>query len=100
MIWPENWYEIDPVTAAAFEEELSRELSRGHPLHGLPLRAVGQGGNGDDILFEITDGSGRVAVAHLTWARREEPPPWPGSMIYESREAWALNEETEFPSES
>ena len=39
-------------------------------------------------VFEIADESGRVAVAHLTWGRHPETPPWPLSVVYASREAW------------
>jgi hypothetical protein len=89
MDWPEPWWAIDETTAAAFEAELQRELSPGHALYGLPMRALGQGWNGDDVLFSITDGSGRVATAHLTWRRSAEPPPWPDSAIYDNFAAWA-----------
>jgi hypothetical protein len=92
MDWPQGWYALQPGDGVGFEAELARELSPGHRLYGLALRAVGQGGNGDDILFKIADGSGRFAVAHLTWARKAEKPPWPDSALFESRDAWLASE--------
>jgi hypothetical protein len=92
MEWPEGWWAINPTIAAVFEAELARELAPGHPLFGLPVRAMGQGGNGDDVLLEVLDGSGRVASVHLTWARRAEAPPWPGSALFASRDEWLASE--------
>jgi hypothetical protein len=96
MDWPDDWWPIDAATAAAFEAELQREMSPGHPLFGLPLRAIGQGGNGDDVLFTVADGSERVAAVHLTWARAAECPPWPGSELYEGFAAWAEDAQDEW----
>lgn len=95
MEWPESWCGIKPNTAAAVEAELARELSPGHRLHGLPVRAIVLGGNGDDVLFEITDGSGQVAEVHLTW-RPERDPDWPFAEVYPGwaafRAAWAADD--------
>lgn len=92
MEWPQGWLAIRPGTEANMVAELSRELAPGHPLYGLPVRAAGLGGSGDDVLFEIADGSGRVAVAHLTWGRHPETAPWPLSVVYPSRAAWLASE--------
>lgn len=92
MEWPEPWGLIDDAaTAASFEAELGRELVPGHTLFGLPLRAIGRRCDGDDVLFAVEDGSGRVAAVHLTWRRGAESPPWPESGLHESRAAWAEN---------
>jgi len=72
---------------------LARALSTGHPLYGVLLRAVGQCGNGDDILFEIADGSRRVVVVHHAWGGQAEQPPWPDSVVYESHALWLAVEE-------
>jgi hypothetical protein len=43
----------------------------------------------DDVLFAIEDGTGRVAVVHLTWTHSPpEQPPWPGTAVYPTFEAW------------
>jgi hypothetical protein len=61
----------------------------------------GEGVEGDDALFALEDGTGRVAVVHLTWTR--SPPetlPWPGTRLYATLEAWATtamaNDHAEF----
>jgi hypothetical protein len=69
-----------------FAEQLGRETSRGHELHKVPVRLIGRG-NGDDALFELQDGTGRVAEVHLVWQGRQKPP-WPSSAIYRSLEEW------------
>ena len=90
MDWPEPWGAIDnAAVASAFESELQKELSAGHPLFGLPLRAVGRRWDCDDVLFAVDDGSERVAAVHLTWARGPEEPPWPGSALYDDFADWA-----------
>ena len=55
---------------AMARDGLRRELSAGHPLYDMPTRAVGRRQDCDDVLFSIEDGSGRVAVVHLTWTQR------------------------------
>lgn len=96
MNWPSGWHAIEPGIGLGFEAELARELSTGHPLYGVLLRAVGQCGNGDDILFEIADGSRRVVVVHLTWGGQAQQPPCPDSVVYESHALWlAFEEESE-----
>jgi hypothetical protein len=87
--WLEPWYCITdvPSQATGMERELCRELSAGHPLFGLPVRAVGRRQDCDDVLFVLDDG--RVAVVHLTWTHNPpEQPPWPGTTMYPSFEAW------------
>ena len=70
MEWVRPWQPFDlPSHVASFEAELRRELSPGHPLYGLPLRAIGRRPDRDDALFAIRDGSGRVAQVHLTWLK-------------------------------
>src|SRR5262245_39781788 len=83
MGWPEAWREVDEVTAAAFEAELRNELSLAHPLFGLPLKAVGRRWGCPEVLFEMGDGSRRVAVVRLTWSGTLEEPPYPDTTIYE-----------------
>jgi hypothetical protein len=34
------------------------------------------------VVFRLLDGSGRLAVAHLTWRRGLESLPWPFTTIY------------------
>lgn len=88
--WVEPWRPIETSSeAVALGAELGRELAPAHPLSGLPLVAVGRRGDGDDVLFAIEDGSGRVASVHLTWWAAQEILPWPTTTLYENFSAWA-----------
>jgi hypothetical protein len=92
IVWLEPWQPIaDPDLARAFEDELARELSPGHPLKGLSLTAIGQHGGTADFLFQVNDGTGRVALVHLTWSGKPEAPPWPQSMLFANFAEWAEN---------
>jgi hypothetical protein len=91
MKWLEPWRSTageDEDFHKRFARQLQLEVGPGHDLFGLPAYLIGRG-NGDDALFEISDGTGRVAVVHLTWGRTAEQPPWPITNIYPNVEAWA-----------
>jgi hypothetical protein len=93
MQWLHPWHAVGslgPHLAAAFEEVLKREVAPGHPLHGVPVEAIGKRDASDDVLFRLLDGSGRVAVVHLTWTRTPpERPPWPGTAVFAGLEEFA-----------
>ena len=92
MDWLEPWTSTEGSEAAylkTFAEQLARETSHGHELHRLAVRLIGRG-NGDDALFEILDGSGRVAEVHLDWQGKQKPP-WPSSVVYGSLAEWREN---------
>jgi len=82
----EPWEQLPPDRAAAFEAELQRELSPGHPLHGVTLAALACSHRADDVLFRLDDE--RVADVHLTLSRKTERPPWPSHDIYASLDVW------------
>jgi hypothetical protein len=63
------------------EAELSREVSRGHALHGLRTRAVARAEHCDDVAFEV-EGAG-LFVVHLTW-RPETDPRWPHAILVDA----------------
>jgi hypothetical protein len=87
--WLEPWRPIeDPDLGKVYEDELARELAANHQLAGLPLKAIGQHTRVDDFLFRVDDGSGRLALARLTWAGKRETPPFPKSMIFASVQDW------------
>jgi hypothetical protein len=91
MAWLDPWYPIsgDPAHTTGLEKELLRELSPGHILYRVPVRALALRQDCDDVLFALEDGSGRVAVVHLTWKQSgPEHPPWPGTSLYPSLEQW------------
>ncbi|MGK5639196.1 hypothetical protein ACSNOK_12950 [Streptomyces sp. URMC 126] len=73
---PAPWW-VPEGGMRAFERELRRELSPGHPLHGAEVVAVAVCEGCDDVLFEVANGPFPWAVVHLTWTGREERAPWP-----------------------
>ena len=86
MMWLEPWVDLasrGPDRAGAFERELDRELAPGHVLYGVPVAAIGKRDGTDEVLFRLLDGSGRVAVVHLTWTQSPpDRPPWPVAEVY------------------
>ena len=75
------WDVIDELRwAEGLENELQKELSPEHKLYGKKATAIATRCDNDDVLFAFDDGS--LAVVHLTWAKREETPPWPGHWPY------------------
>jgi hypothetical protein len=95
--WPYPFSAIeDPEQQAAFEAELKRELKPGHPLFGVLVGAVGWNCGQDDVLFELRDGSGRVAQVHLTWAGERETPPWPGTLLFDNFADWVEGVKEEY----
>jgi len=92
MTWPAPWHSIEaePGSIVSMNRQLQRELSAGHPLHGLPVRAIGGRQDCDDVLFALDDNTGRVAVVHLTWAKSPQGFPWPATDVFDSFAAWAV----------
>jgi hypothetical protein len=89
--WLEPWYSIEgnPAQVEAMGQELRRELGQGHALFGIPVRAIARRGDCDDVLFRLLDGTGHVAVVHLTWTYRPpEEPPWPTTALFPTFDAW------------
>jgi hypothetical protein len=89
--WLDPWWptaDKNDLFHDTFRAQLEREVGPGHPLFGLPTRLLARG-DGDDALFALLDGTGRVASVHLTWSSRQERPPWPATAVYPSLEAWA-----------
>lgn len=93
--WPAHWHSVadDRGQVAGMERELSRELSAGHPLYGVPVCTLARRQDCDDVLFALNDGTGRVAAVHLTWTQTvPEPPPWPRTVLYSDLHAWLADE--------
>jgi hypothetical protein len=78
MEYREPWYgSSDPSLVA----ESMRKISPGHVLCGIPLRALARRRDTDDVLFELQDGSGRLAKVRLSW-RRASDPTWPATTTF------------------
>jgi hypothetical protein len=93
--WPEGWSAVDDdAHTAELDAELKREVSRGHELHGLDLRALGRRDKTDDVLFAFL-GSDEVAVVHLTY-RKNDRPPWPSTTRYSTYAEFVANEPEDF----
>src|SRR5713226_9639112 len=93
MEWLVPWYSIadDSDEAAYMDRELCRELVEGHPLYGLAVRTLGRRQDCDDVLFSLEDGTGRIAVVHLSWTRNPpDPLPCPHTRIYRNFETWVI----------
>jgi hypothetical protein len=92
MEWLLPWHPVadNAAQVAGIERELQRELSTGHPLFGLAVKSLARRQDCDDVLFALEDGTGRVAVVHLTWTQSPpERPPWPRTTLFPSFENWA-----------
>jgi hypothetical protein len=78
---------MDEQFKESWRRQLEIEVPPEHVLYGVSVKLLARG-NGDDALFEILDGTGRVADVHLTWSRSQERLPWPGTDIYASLQEW------------
>lgn len=93
MTWLEPWYPIvdDVPQVTAMARQLNAELSRGHALHSVPVRALARRGDCDDVLFAIEDGTRRVAVVHLTWSTSAQPAGFPTTTFFANLDAWRVD---------
>jgi hypothetical protein len=85
------WHSVldDAAQVAGMSLQLRREVASGHPLFGLLVKTLARRQDCDDVLFAIEDGSGRVAVVHLTWTQSPpERPPYPWTVFYPNLAAW------------
>lgn len=67
--------------------ELKREAVKGHELHDVRVKALAKRRDTDDVLFELQDGTSRVAVVHLTW-KTETNTAWPRVSMFQSISSW------------
>jgi hypothetical protein len=87
--WLEPWWSTEDAKESylrTFSEQLARETASGHQLYQVPVRLIGRG-NGDDALFALEDGSGRVAQVHLVWQGRQRPPS-PPTAVFANLDEW------------
>lgn len=74
---------IDPAQSERYEDEYATEIGKGHPLYGVPVKAVAYRVDCGDVLFELLRLLCDYAVVHLTWSGREESDPrCPSCEIY------------------
>lgn len=71
--WIAPWQACDAATPEeAVAAELYREVGAGHVLAGMKVKPLGRRQDQDDMLFALQDGSGRLAVVHLTYSQKTE----------------------------
>ena len=87
MDYLEPWYALSDEACTTLSAELSRELPPQHVLKGVPVKCLARRQDRDDVLFELNDGSGRLAVVHLTW-QVEREPSWPRTVVYAGVSEW------------
>jgi hypothetical protein len=69
---PPAWQPITTDRAQALLAELRAELPAGHVLHKVPVHAVAEAIDADDVLFRHCNDPVRFTVVHLTYAHRPE----------------------------
>jgi len=80
--WLTPWHAEQSLQATV---ELAREVGPGHLLWQVPVRVLARRQDCDDVLFALEDGTGRVAVVHLTW-QIEHDPRWPSIELFDDLE--------------
>jgi hypothetical protein len=80
----EPWRALISGEADAILRELRTELSPGHTLHGVNLKAIAASRRADDVLFQRDDG--RVCQVHLTWRVSADQSPLPRHRMFSTLE--------------
>ena len=71
-----------------FLNKLQTQVGPEHVMYGLPVRIVGSYGGSQALLFEILDGTGRLAVIGVTWESFEHSFSLLDTTIYPNFEAF------------
>lgn len=92
--WLVPWHPIvDKGKDDFLVRELQKEVCRQHVLFNVPVKSIGYRQDCDDALFQLLDGSNRLAVVHLTFAQHPEPDPtWPETRLFENWDAFVHDE--------
>jgi hypothetical protein len=75
---PEGWSLLDVDDAMRLLDELRRETSSAHALHGRRLLPLARRVDRDDVLYQELSPNGALWLVHLTW-RPEKDPQWPAA---------------------
>jgi len=68
MELPEPWIGISEADAERYEDEYAVEIEKGHPLYGVPVRAVAKRDDTGEILFRLLRHLCEYASVALTWS--------------------------------
>ncbi len=85
---------LDPWAAVSeyahnLEQELSREVTAGHPLFMCKPRAIAQRIDNDDVLFQVDSTEHPYVVVHLSWTGEpENDPKWPDAQLFSTWHEW------------
>jgi len=86
--WLKPW-ELLQDSGERLVNELQKELSCDHALHGVAVVAVAHRIDRDDVLFATADPLKLLAVVHLTWkGRTERDARWPCTTLFHDWQEW------------
>jgi hypothetical protein len=71
MEWLDPWWSTAEQTECfheTFAAQLELEICADDPIYRIPVRIIGRG-LGDDAVFQLLDGTGRVAFVHFHWGK-------------------------------
>ena len=74
MEWLDPWWSTAQMSDdfhETWEHQLVLEICPDDEIYGIPAKIIGRG-QGDDAVFDLLDGSGRVAFVHLKWGKSRE----------------------------
>jgi len=66
------WEAIPDNESNRYEDEYAAEIGKGHPLYGVPVKAIARRRDRKDVLFALLRHLCEYAVVHLTWSGHEE----------------------------
>lgn len=71
-------------------DELNKEMCKGHKLYGLKFKALARKADRDVFLFNVEGAGSPLYVVHLTWSK-ETSPEWPWITPFESKDDFTSN---------
>jgi hypothetical protein len=75
----EPWY----WTKQNLTDQLEREISKTHVLHGRATKTLARRQDNDDVLFLVDNE--KFAIVHLTWAsQRQTDNRWPATQLFDN----------------
>jgi hypothetical protein len=74
---PPGWVAIEEAELERFEDEYAAEIAKGHPLYGVPVRAMARSQDGKEVLFRVLRHLCDYVIVLLTWSGCEEIPDTP-----------------------
>ncbi len=87
-VWLDPWIPIS--SGGALERELAAELSPGHILQGVTVRAMGRRLDNGDVLFALTGHDKPLAVVRLSY-QPEVDSQLPWTVLFDSWQDWVEN---------